>query len=86
MIDSNVSQSHNPFVALVEGQLARAEAFFAQLGEVEAKTMEQAKTALDEQARLTRETMTYAAAMSAEWRRASFDIARRAAKAMSPVG
>ena len=84
MSETDRSQSHNPYLAIFEGQLAQAEAFWGQLAGYEAKAMAQAKVNLEEQARLARETMTYAETLSAEWRRASFELARKTAQLMIP--
>ena len=86
MSEADRSQSHNanPYLAIFEGQLAQAEAFWGHFAGYEAKAVAQAKVNLEEQARLARETMTYAETLSAEWRRASFELARRTAQLMVP--
>ena len=45
MSQADVSQVHNMFSKAVEAQLARVEAFYAQLAEAETKALEQSKTA-----------------------------------------
>lgn len=83
MSDTARSQSqHSSVVASVDAQVARLEAFYAQLGELEAKALEQTTTALDESARLSRETLAYGASLAAEWRKASLEAARRTAQLM----
>lgn len=73
-----------PFASAMEAHLTRVEAFYAQLAAVESKTMEQSKTALDETARLSRESLTYGNTLAAEWRRASLEATRTAMKMMFP--
>ncbi|MBL8721672.1 MAG: hypothetical protein JNL79_37140 [Myxococcales bacterium] len=80
MSETTRSQLHNPFVAAFESHLARTEAFYAQAATLEQKALEQAQTQLDESARLSRETLAYGAAMMAEWRKASLEMARRTAQ------
>jgi hypothetical protein len=85
MSDTPRSQSQqNPFSASSlfspEAHMARVESFWAQLGEYEAKALEQQKAALDETHRLSRETMEYGASLAAEWRKASLDLSREAAR------
>jgi hypothetical protein len=78
----------NPFAAPIasamEAHLARVEAFYAQLAAAESKAMEQSKTALDESARLSRETLAYSTTLATEWRRASLEATRTAMKMMFP--
>lgn len=82
MSETASSQSHksNPFLAAYEGHLARTEAFFAHAAALEEKAFEQVKTQVDESARLSREALDWSNAMMAEWRKASFEMARRTAQ------
>jgi hypothetical protein len=76
-----------PFTAAWEGQLARVEAFWTQVAEMETKALTQAKTNVDEQARLARESLSYAGTLATEMRKASFDMMKKTAEMMStPVG
>jgi hypothetical protein len=72
-----------PFAAAWEGQIARVEAFWAQVAEMETKAMAQAKSNVDEQARLTRETITYAGNLATEFRKASLEMVKRTAQMMT---
>ena len=87
---SNTSSSQvqqNPFTQAVtegiEAHLARVEAFYAQLADVETKALEQSKTALEESARLSRESFAYGSTLAAEWRRVSLEATRNALRMMS---
>ena len=87
MSQADVSQVHTMFSKAVEAQLARVEAFYAQLAEAETKALEQSKTAIEESARLSRETLAYSQTLAAEWRKASLEATRNAFKMMStPFG
>ncbi len=66
--------------AASEAQLARVEAFFAQVSEMETKAMEQTRTAIEESARLSRESLAYQASLAAEWRKGSLEAMRRTAQ------
>jgi len=76
----------NPFAAALDMQLARTEAMFTQMAELEAKAVAQAQRNLDEQVRLSRESMAYAGTLAAEWRKASLEMLRRTTQMMqSPL-
>jgi len=47
---------------------------------MEAKALEQTKTAIEESARLSRESLAYQSQLAAEWRKASLEAARRTAQ------
>ncbi len=83
MAQSDVSQVHNMFSRAAEAQLARIEAFYTQLAETEQKALEQSKQAIEESARLSRETLAYSSVLAAEWRKASLEATRNAFKMMS---
>lgn len=73
----------NPFSTAIESHLSRVEAFYAKVAEMEQKAAEQSKTAIDESARLSRETLAYTSTLAAEWRRASLEATRNAMKMWS---
>jgi hypothetical protein len=73
----------NPFTAAFEANLSRVEAFYARIAEMEQKAIEQTKAAIDESARLSRETLAYQSTLAAEWRKASLEATRNAIKMMS---
>jgi len=83
MSQVDASQVHNMFSKAAEAQLARVEAFYAQLAETEQKALEQSKAAIEESARLSRESLAYTQTLAAEWRKASLEATRNALKMMS---
>ena len=83
MFQFDASQMHNMFSKAFEAHVARVEAFYAQCAETEQKALEQSKTALEESARLSRETLAYSNALVGEWRKASLEATRTAMKMMS---
>jgi Zn finger protein HypA/HybF involved in hydrogenase expression len=67
--------------------VSRVTSIYEEVGKVEAKQVEQVTTAVDEMAKLTRETMSYGAQLAAEWRRLSFEAARKSTEMFtSPLG
>lgn len=70
---------YNPFRGLIEEQLKRTEAFWKDVAEMEAKNAEQARAAIDESAKLMKETLDYGLKLSAEWRKMAMEATKRAA-------
>jgi len=63
----------------VELQMARMEEATKMAAEIEAKALERARQAMDESAKLARESLNWYAEMSAAWRKMAMDAARQAA-------
>jgi hypothetical protein len=83
--DKNVhAQQKSPFVGLWEDQMKRVESFYQELASMEAKNAEQARMAIDEGAKLMKETIEYGLKLSAEWRKVALDTTRRAAELVPP--
>ena len=59
-------------------QFARMEAAAKAAAELEAKALERARQALEDSARLARESIEWYAQMSAAWRRMALDAAKQA--------
>lgn len=74
----------NPFKGVIEEHLRRTESFWKDVAEAEAKGAEQAKMAIDESAKLMKETLDYGLKLSNEWRRMAMDATRRAAETVQP--
>ena len=69
----------------MEDGLDRMRGACEEFGRVEAQGAVQARTAIDEGARLMRESVQYATTLSAEWRRASLEATRRTLEMMTPA-
>lgn len=67
---------------MVDEQVERLESFYEQAGSVEEKGIEQARTAIEESARLMKEALTWQTQILAEWRRVSLEATRRTADAL----
>lgn len=83
----------NPFLAAFGGDawrkgvtdhLARVQAVTDEVARVEAQGMAHARTMVDESAKLAQETMSYAAQLSAEWRKVMFEAARKSLDLVHP--
>ena len=68
----------------VTDHLARVQAVTDEVARVEAQGMTHARTMIDESAKLAQETMSYAAQLSAEWRKVMFEAARRSLDLVNP--
>ena len=83
----------NPFLsfggeALRKGMtdhLARVQAVTDEAVRVEAQGLAQARTMIDESAKLAHETMSYATQLSAEWRKLMFDAVRQSRDLVNPA-
>ena len=92
MTDKIFSQMHNPFVApmmdawkkAADAHMARVQAFYDATAAWEARGAEQTRGALDESARLMRETVLYTTQVSAEWRKQSLEAMKNAVSMMTP--
>lgn len=64
---------------LADDSMVRANAFFAEVEKAEAKRIERAESAIEEMARIQKETIAYTAQLGAEWRKVSLDAFQKAA-------
>jgi hypothetical protein len=83
---SSQPQHENPFAGALEAQMARAEAFAAEMQKLEREAIERATEAVDEMARLTKETLEHTTRLTAEWRKMSMDAMKRSADFAKSVG
>ena len=76
MSDKTETKAENPFLKLADAQLSQMSSMFAEIEKLQAKGLEQTRAALDESARLSKETLGYWAALGAESRRLSMDAVK----------
>lgn len=76
------SQSHNngAWKRMVDEQTGRVESLYAEIAKVEDKGVERLNAAVDESARLMKDSFSWYGEMSAEWRKMSLDATRRTAE------
>ena len=80
MADQTTSQVHNVqafWKKAVDDAMGRTNAFYTEVAKMDAKGTEQAGHAVDEMAKLTKESIAYASAMGAEFRRMSLEAVKR---------
>lgn len=82
----------NPWMAGAEAwrkgvtdHLARAQAAADEVARVEAQGLAHTRTMIDESAKLAHETLGYASALSAEWRKMMFEAARKSFDLVAPT-
>ena len=76
------SQSHNnaTWKRMVDESTGRIESFYAELSKAEDKGVSQMNAAIDESARLMKDSFAWYAELSAEWRKMTLDATRRSAE------
>ena len=77
------SQSHNTsgsWKRMVDEQTGRVESLYAEMAKVEDKGIERMQAAVDESARLMKDSFSWYGEMSAEWRKMTLDATRRTAE------
>ena len=76
------SQSHNntTWKRMVDEQTGRIESIYAEMAKVEDKGLAQMNAAIDESARLVKDSFAWYTELSAEWRKMTLDATRRSAE------
>ena len=64
---------------MTDDSIARMSAFYAEVDKIEAKNIERAEAAVNEAAKLTKETLAYGTELAAQWRKLSLEAVQRAA-------
>jgi hypothetical protein len=72
------------FKKLVDEQGVRVQSMFEEMAKLEARSMEQARVAIDESTRLMKSALDYQAQLSAEWRKLALEAAKRATELVTP--
>lgn len=76
------SQSHNnaAWKRMVDEQTGRIESMYAEMAKAEDKGLSQVSAAIDESARLMKDSFAWYAELTAEWRKMTLDATRRSAE------
>jgi hypothetical protein len=69
---------------MTQEHVARMDQMATELQKAQAQAAERAALAIDESARLMKETMTYATQLSAEWRKITLEATKKAAEMATP--
>lgn len=83
-VNANVQQATETFKKLVVEQNARIEKMTEEMAKIEAKGMDQMRTAIEEATRLMKSSLDYQAQLSAELRKMALEATRRATEMLTP--
>jgi hypothetical protein len=83
---SQVRETQAMWKKAVDDQIARAELAYAEMGRLQEQALTQQRQAIDEMAKLTKESVDYFAQLSAEWRKLTLDAARKTAELVNLQG
>ncbi len=86
MSDKTENKAQNPFAKLAETQMAQVTAMWGEIEKLQSASLEHTKTALDETARLSKETLGYWANLGAESRRMTTEAVMRSMDLFSAAG
>jgi hypothetical protein len=83
-IKSQVEQATNSFEKVIAEQTTRFESAAAELAKLQNKGLAQAQAFFDDATRLTREQLTFAEQLGAEWRKLVLSSAKNASAMFAP--
>ncbi len=72
------------WVKMTNEQVARMDQMAEQLHKLNGQTVERTREAIDETARLMKESLSYATQLSTEWRKITLDATKKAADMVAP--
>jgi len=72
------------WVKMTNEQVARMDQMAEQLHKLNGQAVERTREAIDETARLMKESLTYATQLSTEWRKITLDATKKAADMVAP--
>lgn len=83
---SHVQQIQGAWKKMADDQAARVEQLYAQAAKYEGQGVAQMTSAVDEMARLSKDTFGYFGQLSAEWRRLTLEAAKKTADLFTAQG
>ena len=83
---SQVREASHAWKKMVDEQIARTELMYGEVARLQEQNLEQSRHAVDEMAKLTKDSLNYFAQLSAEWRKLTLDAAKKSADFLSPQG
>lgn len=69
----------------IEDTFGKTQAFYEEMGKLDASRNEQVSGAVDEMAKLTKESIAYSAALGAEWRRLTLEAIKKSTEMLTPA-
>lgn len=82
MSDSKVSQvreAQNAWKKMMDDQLVRMELAFGEAARMQEQGLEQSRAAVDEMAKLTKDSINYFGQLQKEWQKLTLDAAKKSA-------
>jgi hypothetical protein len=82
MSDSKVSQvreAQNAWKKMMDDQLVRMELAFGEAARMQEQGLEQSRAAVDEMAKLTKDSINYFGQLQREWQKLTLDAAKKSA-------
>jgi hypothetical protein len=70
----------------MDEQLARVELMYGEMARMQEQSLEQTRHAVDEMAKLTKDSINYFGQLQAEWRKLTLDAAKKSADFLSIQG
>lgn len=83
---SQVRDVQNAWKKMMDDQVARMELAYGEMARMQEQGLEQTRAAVDEMAKLTKDSINYVAQLQAEWRKQSLDAAKKSADFFTPQG
>jgi len=78
MSETKTSQVRDAWKKMVDDQVARMELAYAEMARVQEQALAQNRQAVDEMAKLSRESLDYVGQLSAEWRKLTLEATKSA--------
>lgn len=82
--NSHVQKAQDAWKKMLDEQTTRMTGLYEEMAKTEAARMTQAAEAVDEMARLTKESFSYMAQLSGEWRKLTMEVAKKAVDMVTP--
>lgn len=82
-MNSQVRDAQGAWKKMMDEQIARMEAMYGEMARMQEQTLEQSKKAVDDMAKLTKDSINYFGQLSAEWRKLSLEATKKAADFMT---
>ena len=83
---SQVREAQDAWKKMMDEQLARMELAYGELARMQEQGLEQSRHAIDEMAKLSKDSINYFGQLNAEWRKLTIEAAKKAASFMSAQG
>lgn len=77
-------QFMDAWIKMTQEQLARMEQMQESVQKLQGQAMERTREAIDESARLMKETLNYTTQLSEEWRKVTTDAVKKATESFTP--